>query len=224
MLFNIIVPGSAGALPTEGNNPSNNSVTLNGGNMTNKGIEMTLGTIGKVAGIGYRINGTFTKNRNEITKINGNTTFQLNSASALISGDGSSLTTALSVGHEAGAFFLFETGGIADTQEKLAAYRVHQPTAELGDLIIKDVNQDEHLDVLVVGNSYSSDVATGRYDAFTGAVMLGDGQGSFDIKTGAESGFWVNTDARCIATLRLANQDDIILVGSNSGYLKIFKK
>ncbi|MEL6654138.1 MAG: FG-GAP-like repeat-containing protein, partial [Bacteroidota bacterium] len=76
-------------------------------------------------------------------------------------------------------------------------------TAPIMDFLVKDVNQDGHLDVLAVGNSYATEVKTGRYDAFTGTLMLGHGNGSFDYLPGSESGFLANQDARNIRLIKL---------------------
>ncbi|UXX81097.1 TonB-dependent receptor [Reichenbachiella carrageenanivorans] len=136
MLFPIVLPGSAGG-------GANSSVVLNVGNMTNQGMEFALGYQGITAGVKWGINGTFATNQNEITKINGEGGFVFTNDFGLISGaKDQSQVTVLSEGYEAGAFFIFETNGIADTNEKLAAYQQINPNARMGDLIYVDSDGD----------------------------------------------------------------------------------
>ncbi len=47
-------------------------------------------------------------------------------------------------------------------------------------MVADDVNGDGNLDILMVGNDYGNEVFVGRYDAFKGALLLGNGKGNFD--------------------------------------------
>ena len=94
--------------------------------------------------------------------------------------------------------------------------------APLNDFVVEDVNGDGHLDCLVVGNSYATEVGIGRYDAFTGALMLGDGQGNFEVKRGAECGFLADKDARSLAKVALEEGKFLYLVGNNSDSLGVY--
>ncbi len=138
MLFPVLVPGSNGG----GNN---SIVRLNVGNMTNKGVELSFGYKDQIGKLNFRMNGTFTTNENEITNMNG-ADFRLTNDFGIIDGArSSSQVTALALGHEAGAFFLYQTNGIADTPEKLAEYQQIDPNAELGDLIYVDADNSGDL-------------------------------------------------------------------------------
>ena len=46
----------------------------------------------------------------------------------------------------------------------------------VNDMLIEDLNNDEHIDMIVVGNNYAQETLFGRYDASIGTVMLGDGK------------------------------------------------
>ncbi|WP_299556455.1 SusC/RagA family TonB-linked outer membrane protein [Seonamhaeicola sp.] len=140
MLFPVFLPLSAGG----GNNAT---VTLNVGNMVNKGLELTAAYRGNVGKVRFRMNGTFSTNENEITKINGNTDFQLTNDFGLVGrAPQQSRVTALALGHEAGAFFLWRTDGIIDTEEKLAEYQLIDNNARMGDTRFIDQNNDGVLD------------------------------------------------------------------------------
>ena len=83
-----------------------------------------------------------------------------------------------------------------------------------------DVNQDGNLDILAVGNDYSPESLTGRYDASIGWYLQGDGKGNFKNITLKNAGFCVKGDAKSLAILKLKNGKPLILVGKNSDYLQ----
>ncbi|MEY4538760.1 MAG: hypothetical protein RLZZ306_517 [Bacteroidota bacterium] len=85
---------------------------------------------------------------------------------------------------------------------------------------ILDVNQDGNLDILAVGNDFSPESLTGRYDASIGWYLQGDGKGNFKNINLKNSGFCVKGDAKSLAILKLKNGKPLILVGKNSDYLQ----
>ena len=140
MLFPVFLPLSAGG----GNNAS---VTLNVGNMTNTGAEISAQYKGKTGKVNWNMSGNFSTNTNEITKINGDTEFLFTNDFGLVSrAPTQSRVTALAVGREAGAFYLWTTNGIVDTEEKLAEYQKLDSGARMGDVIFEDNNPDGILD------------------------------------------------------------------------------
>ncbi len=90
-------------------------------------------------------------------------------------------------------------------------------------MITDDLNDDGHPDVLMVGNSYAPDVHVGRYDAFIGQALLGDGTGQFRPLTLSESGFYVDTDAKDIIRLN-RNGKPTWVVASNDDSLRVLVK
>ena len=92
------------------------------------------------------------------------------------------------------------------------------------DILIQDINDDRHLDAILIGNNYSPDVSLGRIDAFRGAVMLGKGDGTFQIENGDDTGMIVAGDARCIVELKSADGESKYIVGNNKGPIEVFKK
>ncbi|MBJ7881531.1 SusC/RagA family TonB-linked outer membrane protein [Gelidibacter salicanalis] len=136
MLFPIFLPPSAGG-------GENAQVILNVGNMVNTGFELALGHRGKVGKLNYGMNGTFSTNKNEITKINGDSNFLLTNDFGLVGrAPDQSRITALAVGHEAASFYLWRTNGIIDTEEKLAEYQSIDSNARMGDT--RYIDQDDN--------------------------------------------------------------------------------
>ena len=85
---------------------------------------------------------------------------------------------------------------------------VHGITAE-------DFNGDGFNDILAVGNDYSSEVSTGRYDASTGVFLLGNGKGDFSFTDLGASGFTSDRDARGLATVMLQDSSKMVVIGNN---------
>ena len=87
-------------------------------------------------------------------------------------------------------------------------------------MVCKDFNGDENLDVLCVGNSYSTEVQTGNYDAQGSLLLLGNGKGKFAANRNE-----LNTkgDNKAIAELISADGSSLFLVSTNSDSLKVYR-
>ncbi|MFR9658757.1 MAG: TonB-dependent receptor [Rikenellaceae bacterium] len=132
MLFDVTLPSSSGVY-------DGTSMTYNVGNMTNQGYELAISYNHSFSkDFSLQMNGTFSTNDNKITYLPTTDTFILTSDSGI---DGDQVT-ALAQGYEAGAFFIFTTDGIVDTQEKLAEYKQIDSSAQMGDLIYNDNDGD----------------------------------------------------------------------------------
>jgi hypothetical protein len=90
-------------------------------------------------------------------------------------------------------------------------------------ILANDYNGDGNCDLLLTGNSYSSNVEDGQYDAFIGLFLEGDGQGNFLPKPGRESGFFVDGDAKGMAELTMDDGSSLILAAQNSGKMKVYQ-
>jgi enediyne biosynthesis protein E4 len=89
--------------------------------------------------------------------------------------------------------------------------------------IVKDFDEDGHLDVLLCGNSYAPEVLSGWYDAGIGTYLKGKGNGSFTAIHNIESGFFADKDAKAMTEVNIGNGGSIILVSNNNDNLKVFK-
>ena len=89
-------------------------------------------------------------------------------------------------------------------------------------ILTEDYDWDGNLDILLVGNSYTTEVSTGRYDASVGLFLKGNGSGSFTSLPPGESGFKVTGDAKGLALLSGNNGSQLVLVGNNNGPMAIY--
>lgn len=108
-------------------------------------------------------------------------------------------------------------------QFKIHILPLELQVSPLNDFLVEDINNDGNLDALVIGNSYATEVGQGRYDAFTGAIMWGNGHGKFDIKRGADCGFKADKDAKSLIKIQFEKNKKTYLVGNNSAKLQGFQ-
>lgn len=134
LLSNVAINPSFGASAAVERFQGSNVAVFNVGDLTNKGFETSIRYRGKTGKVRWNVLGTFATNKNEVTKINGETN-QLLFDTNIIQGDISARAIGLQVGREAGSFLVFETDGILKTPEEVAEYNsTYGETAELGDL------------------------------------------------------------------------------------------
>ena len=140
MLLQERLPPSTGTHQPRGIGIYDVKVT-NAGNMTNKGIELSLNYQNYLSnGLKYKLTGTFTRNINEVTDLNG---IDRGFANGRPTNFGpADFTTFLAEGYEAGAFFLIQHDEIIKTQEQLDAYKQIDASAQLGDMMFIDQNGD----------------------------------------------------------------------------------
>ena len=84
--------------------------------------------------------------------------------------------------------------------------------SEVHGILPIDLNQDGHLDLILTGNNYGTDVDMGRSDASIGTVLICNGNGSFTSISAAKSGFAVPGDSRGVYSI-----NGQILVMMNQG-------
>jgi hypothetical protein len=90
-------------------------------------------------------------------------------------------------------------------------------------MVTDDFNNDGNLDLSLVGNDYGTEVTNGRYDAFNGLMLLGNGKGGFESGTILESGLYVPGDAKSLVKLRDAKGNYLLAASQNRGLLKVFR-
>ncbi len=142
MLLQERLPASAGVYHPRAAGVYDVKVT-NAGDMTNKGIELSLNYRNRAAsGLKYSITSTFTRNVNEVTDLNGVARGYANGRPIVSLGENVDFTTYLAEGYEAGAFFLVQSAGVIKTQEQLDSYKAIDASAQLGDMMYVDQNGD----------------------------------------------------------------------------------
>jgi hypothetical protein len=86
-----------------------------------------------------------------------------------------------------------------------------------------DFSGDGNLDVAINGNDFGTEVATGRYDALNGLVLLGDGTGNFNAQSIQQSGIFIPGDGKALIRLQQAGGHYLIAASQNQNALKVFR-
>jgi hypothetical protein len=105
---------------------------------------------------------------------------------------------------------------------KLKALPMTAQVAPVYGLLAKDYDGDNLPDLLLIGNSHATEVATGWYDALIGLYLKGDGQGNFNPVPATRSGFMVKEDGKALAEITAATGESLILAATNQGPLRLF--
>jgi Mor family transcriptional regulator len=93
----------------------------------------------------------------------------------------------------------------------------------LNGMVVDDFDGDGNLDVAISGNDYGTEVSQGRYDAFNGLVLRGDGKGNFKPMSILNSGIYIPENGKALVKLLVDKGDLIIAASQNKGPLKVFK-
>ncbi|HVW98632.1 MAG TPA: VCBS repeat-containing protein [Mucilaginibacter sp.] len=106
---------------------------------------------------------------------------------------------------------------------KLTPLPIAAQISQLDGFVVDDFDGDGNLDIAISGNDFGTDVATGRYDAFNGLILKGDGRGHFKPLTLQQSGLYIPGDGKALVKLKGAKGDYMIAASQNKGLLKIFE-
>lgn len=89
-------------------------------------------------------------------------------------------------------------------------------------MLTQDINHDGNDDIMMIGNEFGNELLAGRYDAFNGLVLLGNGKGDFDPLSIQKSGFFVPGDAKALVQLP-TDEGTLFIASENRGSLRAFK-
>ena len=90
-------------------------------------------------------------------------------------------------------------------------------------MVVDDFDGDGNLDILMNGNDYGTEVATGRYDALNGLLLKGDGKGNFFPRSIRESGIYIPHDGKALVKLIGASGDYLVAASQHQDVLKLYR-
>ncbi|RJE74060.1 hypothetical protein BGP76_12745 [Reichenbachiella sp. MSK19-1] len=106
---------------------------------------------------------------------------------------------------------------------KLTALPNEAQLSTVNDLVIRDFDHDDKLDILLVGNLYASEVETPRNDAGLGLLLRGDGKDGFEVVSMSESGVFIPHDSKKAVAIQLGSQSGVV-VANNGGRLYLLEE
>ena len=90
-------------------------------------------------------------------------------------------------------------------------------------MVLDDFDGDGNLDVLINGNDYATAIGIGRYDAFNGLLLKGDGAGGFVPLSMLQSGVTIPGDGKALVKLTDGKDKYLIAASQNRGNLILFE-
>ncbi|MCK4989973.1 MAG: hypothetical protein KAS29_05785, partial [Bacteroidales bacterium] len=90
-------------------------------------------------------------------------------------------------------------------------------------ILTGDFTNDQLPDILITGNDFGNEIATGRYDALNGLLLRGDGKGNFEPMPMQQSGIIIPGDGKSLAKLQSSDSALLVISGQNRGKLGLFK-
>lgn len=89
-------------------------------------------------------------------------------------------------------------------------------------ILQKDLNDDEFIDFLMVGNDFGMEVQQGMADALVGLTMINEGNGRIRNIPLDESHFFVPGDAKALVSVITSTNNPLIIASQNNDSLKVF--
>ncbi len=93
----------------------------------------------------------------------------------------------------------------------------------LNGMLVDDFDGDGNLDILINGNDYGTEVATGRYDALNGLLLKGDGAGHFTPLSILQSGIYIPGNGKALVKLSGSKGRYLVAASQNRGPLKLYE-
>lgn len=94
--------------------------------------------------------------------------------------------------------------------------------SSVNQVIVDDFDKDSHLDIVIAGNLYVSEVETPRNDGSFGYYFRGNGKGDFIPVPSSQSGLFIKGDTKDMSKINVAGEDYFI-VAKNNDYIQFIK-
>ncbi len=106
---------------------------------------------------------------------------------------------------------------------KLHPLPIEAQVAPVFGMLPTHLNEDNLMDLLLVGNDFGMEVQQGPADALIGVALKNDGQGNFEAISLETSNFFVPGNAKGLVNLTTSNQESLIVATQNNDSIKVFK-
>lgn len=90
-------------------------------------------------------------------------------------------------------------------------------------ILPKHLDEDQNIDLLLVGNDYGMEVQQGPSDALVGLSLKNVGGGNFEAIPLETSNFFVPGDGKSLVTIHHRNENSLVVASQNNDSLKVFE-
>jgi hypothetical protein len=88
-------------------------------------------------------------------------------------------------------------------------------------MVVKDIDSDGNLDVVLGGNLYNAEVETPRNDASYGLWLKGDGNNGFSAQLPRETGLVIRGDVRNIKAIKVGDESHLLVAKNDQALQQI---
>ena len=88
--------------------------------------------------------------------------------------------------------------------------------------MVRDIDLDGQLDIVVAGNLFAMEAETIRNDAGIGLYLKGNGEGEFTAVTNLQSGLFVDGDVRAMKQIQVGG-DTLLLAAKNNDLMQVIR-
>ncbi len=106
---------------------------------------------------------------------------------------------------------------------KIHALPVAAQLAPVYGILPQDLNGDDHMDMLLIGNDFGMEVQQGPADAMIGLALTNEGDGNFTPIPLNKSHFFVPGDGKSLVRLNISDEKSLIVASQNNDSLKVFE-
>lgn len=96
--------------------------------------------------------------------------------------------------------------------------------SNINSIVVRDIDQDGHLDAVIAGNLYNSEIETPRNDSSYGLWLKGDGNGGFLPQSPKTSGLFLRGDVRNMKTINVGQETHLLAAINNEALTQIKMK
>lgn len=103
------------------------------------------------------------------------------------------------------------------------ALPIEAQLAPIYGILPKHLNDDNFVDLLLIGNDFGMEVQQGKADAMVGLALINTGKKAFSPLSLDKSNFFVPGDGKSLVSLNVGNEKMLVVASQNNDSLKVFE-
>lgn len=99
----------------------------------------------------------------------------------------------------------------------------HCQAFPINSILVTDLNEDGHKDLILAGNNYVMEIETTRMDAGNGEVLIGSATGQFQRLPYSQTGLKLDQDVRSLRLIHTASRSRSLLAANNNNSYQLYR-
>ncbi len=106
---------------------------------------------------------------------------------------------------------------------KMHALPIEAQIGPIYGILPQHLDEDSHIDLLLIGNDFGMEVQQGPADALVGVALLNTRNSDFEALPLERSNFYVPGDGKSLVTINVTDQKSLVVASQNNDSLKVFE-